>query len=83
MMRLDLVHERLDDRQRDVGLEQGHAHLAQGVSDVVLGQPTAATEAFDDGCQASGKLVEHAGGSLGRVADARKGTDAEVGDYRA
>ncbi|MNJ56591.1 hypothetical protein D3C77_521460 [compost metagenome] len=35
---LDLVDELLDHRQCDVGLEQGHPHLAQGVLDVVLGQ---------------------------------------------
>ncbi|MNQ65492.1 hypothetical protein D3C85_799480 [compost metagenome] len=35
---LDLVDEVLHYRQGDVGLEQGHAHLAQGVLDVVLGQ---------------------------------------------
>ena len=29
----------LDHRQRDVGLKQGHAHLAKGVLDVVFGEP--------------------------------------------
>ncbi|MCY1219796.1 hypothetical protein D9M72_317860 [compost metagenome] len=35
---LDFGDEVLHHRQGDVGLEQGHAHLAQGVLDVVLGQ---------------------------------------------
>ncbi len=59
-LRLDAVDEGLDDRQRDVRLEQRHAHLAQRVGDVFLGQPAAAAKAFDDGRKTGGKLVEHA-----------------------
>ena len=35
---LDRIDEVLDHRQGDVGFEQRHAHFAQGVFDVVLGQ---------------------------------------------
>ncbi len=59
-LRLDAVDEGLDDRQRDVRLEQRHADLAQRVGDVFFGQPAAAPEAFDDGRKTGGKLVEHA-----------------------
>ena len=55
----DRLDERLDDRQRDVGLEQRHAHLAQRVGDVLVGQAPAAAQAFDDALQAFGQLVEH------------------------
>ena len=57
--RLDPVDEGLDHGQRHVGLEQRHAHLAQRIADVFLGQPAAATQALDDGRQTGGKLVEH------------------------
>ena len=39
-----LVDELAHHRQGDIGLQQGHAHLAQGVLDVVLGQATLATQ---------------------------------------
>ncbi len=35
---LDAVDEILDHRQRNVGLEQGHAHFAQRILDVVFSQ---------------------------------------------
>ena len=37
-----LVDEILDHRQRDIGLQQGHAHLAQSILDVVLADPALA-----------------------------------------
>ena len=57
--RLDRVDELLDDRQRDVGLEQRHPHLPQRVADVLLGQAAAAAQALDDGGKSGGELVEH------------------------
>jgi hypothetical protein len=47
--RLDGLREFLDDRKRDVRLEQRHAHLPQRVGDVLFSQPSAAAQAFDDG----------------------------------
>ena len=43
----DAIHERLGDRQRDVGLEQRHADGPHGVFDVVFGDPAAAGHALD------------------------------------
>ena len=64
------LDERLDDRQRHVGFEQRHAHLAQRVCDVLVGQAPAAAQAFDDALQALGQFVEH--GRKKRVADGRE-----------
>src|SRR5690606_317268 len=59
----DLTADRLDERfhdwQRNVGLEQSHAHLSQGVVDVVLGEPAAAAQALDDTLQTLRQFVEH------------------------
>ena len=66
----DRVDERLDDRQRDVRFEQRHAHLAQGVVDVLVGQAPAAAQAFDDALQALGQFVEH-GKAMKRLAVGR------------
>ena len=41
---LDRRDERLDDGQRDVGLEQGDADLAGGRVDVGVGQPALAAQ---------------------------------------
>jgi len=59
--RPDGLDELLDHRQRDVRLKQRHAHLPQGIADVLLGEPAAATQAFDDGRESGGELVEHGG----------------------
>ncbi|GAB1364912.1 hypothetical protein MASR1M32_41480 [Rhodobacter sp.] len=40
------------DRQRDVGLQQGHAHLAQGGDDIGLGQRTGPGQAVEDATKA-------------------------------
>ncbi len=56
----DLVAERLladrrdevlDDRQRDVGLEQREAHFAQRILDVVFGEARFAAQRLDDARQ--------------------------------
>ena len=39
--------ELLDDRERDVGLEQGHPDLAQGGVDVGVGEPALAAEVLE------------------------------------
>jgi ABC-type uncharacterized transport system permease subunit len=51
--------EVLDHRQRDVGFEQGHAHLAQGVGDVGLGQACFTAQRLHDAGKALGQVVEH------------------------
>ena len=40
----DILDKRLDDRQRDVGLEQRQAHLPQRVLDIAVGQAAFAAE---------------------------------------
>ena len=57
----DLGNEVLDHRQRDVGLQQRHAHLAQCLLDIVLGQAGLATQFLDDTGEALGKVVQHVG----------------------
>ena len=47
--RLHRVDELTHHRQRDVGLEQRHPHLAQRVGDVIFGEATAAGQTVDDG----------------------------------
>ena len=49
---LDRLDEALDHRQRDVRLEQRHAHLAQRLADVLLGDAAAAAQALDGAGQA-------------------------------
>ena len=45
---LGLGNELAHDRQGDVGLEQGHADLAQGLVDILLRQDALAAEAVKD-----------------------------------
>ena len=47
-LRADIVDELLDDGEGDVGLEQRHADLAQGLVDVLLGQGAATGETVED-----------------------------------
>ena len=56
---LGLADEVLDDRQGDVGLEQGDADLAQRLVDVLFGQHAATAEAFKDAGKSLCKAVEH------------------------
>ena len=44
---LHALDEGLDHRQRDVGLEQRHAHFAQGLADVFFGDAAAAAQRVD------------------------------------
>ena len=53
---LHAAHELLHHGQRDVRLEQRHAHLAQCVLDVVLGEPGLAAQVLDDGGKALGEV---------------------------
>ena len=56
---LDAGDEVAHDRQRDVGLEQGHAHLAQHVLDVVFGDAGLAAHRLDEPGQAIGEGGSH------------------------
>ena len=58
------VDEMLDHRQRHVGLEQRHAHLAQRVLDVRLGEARLAADRLDDLREPRGQVVEHGGDRL-------------------
>ena len=53
------VHKGSHHRQGHIGLEQGHAHLAQGVLNVVLGQATPATEIVEGASEALLQIFEH------------------------
>jgi hypothetical protein len=57
---LGLADEVLDDRQGDVGLEQGDADFAQGFVDVLFGQHAATAETLEDAGKSLCKAVEHA-----------------------
>ncbi|MDR6179696.1 hypothetical protein QE393_002956 [Pseudomonas sp. SORGH_AS 211] len=57
---LDPVDELLDHRQGDVRLEQRHAHLAQGVLDVVFGELGLAGNVAQALGQAVCEILEHA-----------------------
>ena len=52
-------------RQRDVRLQQGHAHLAHGGGDVLLGQGALLGQPVEDAAQAIGKVLEHGRASYG------------------
>jgi hypothetical protein len=51
--------EVLDDRQGDVGLEQGHAHFAHRLGDVLFGQGAAAGDPVENACQPLVQSLEH------------------------
>ena len=50
--------ELLDDRQRDVGVEQGEADLADGAVDVRGGQPALAAQVLEGLGEAVGEISE-------------------------
>ena len=53
------LDERLDHRQRDVGLEQRSAHLAQGVLDVLFGQARLTPDRLERLRQTLAEILEH------------------------
>ena len=55
----DRGDEVLDDRQRDVGLEQREPDLAQRVLDVGVGEACLAAQLLDDAGEPLGEIVEH------------------------
>ncbi len=57
--RAQLVGEGTDHVERDIGLEQRAAHLAQRFADIRLGQGAAAGELIEDAGKSRGKAVEH------------------------
>ena len=58
--RADLVDERLDDGQRNVGLDQRIADLAERLVDIGLGKRAAAAEPVEHAAEAGLQTVEHA-----------------------
>ena len=65
--------EALDDREVDVGLEQGEADLAQDLVDVGLAEPPLAAEAPEDAVEAVGECLEHGSEATGRRSSAGLG----------
>ena len=57
--RLDGLGEALDHRQRDIGLEQRHAHVAQGLGHVIFGHTTKPAQALHGAGEALGEFIEH------------------------
>src|SRR5262249_48141186 len=55
----DPLHEPLHDLEVDVGLEQGDAHFAEGLLNVLLGQAAGSTEAVEDAFEALRQGFEH------------------------
>ena len=51
--------EFLDDRQGDVGLQQGHAHFAHRLGDVLFGQGAAPGDPVEYACQPLVQSLEH------------------------
>ena len=60
----------------DVGFEQGGADLAQGLVDIVVTQPSAASEAPEDAFEPVGQGVEHA---VAQVTGARRAPRSSPG----
>ena len=71
---LDLADEVLDHRQSHVSLEQGHAHFAQRILDVVFGQLGLARDVTQRLGQAIGKIFEHARSFIGATRRAGRAT---------
>ena len=55
----DLGDEFFDDRQRNVGFEQGHAHFAQCILNVAFGQACLAAQILDDAGKALREIFQH------------------------
>ena len=60
---LDALDEGLDDRQRDVGFQQRHAHFAQRFADVFFGDAAAAAQGVDGARQPRGEVFEKGHGT--------------------
>ena len=57
-----LLDEAAHHRQRHVGFQQRHAHLAQGIGDVLVGEVGLAAQAAYGRFEAFGEAVEHGRG---------------------
>ena len=76
---LDAGDEVAHDRQRDVGLEQRHAHLAQHVLDVLVGDAGLAAHRLDEAAQPVGEGRSHV---VGVKYDSTLGDDSIVRSRR-
>jgi len=56
---LDGSNELLDHRQGHIGLQQGHAHFAQGIGDIGFSQSSLALQRLHDAGKAVGQVIEH------------------------
>ena len=54
-----LFDEILDDRQSDIGLEQGDPHFAHGAAHIFLAQGTAAAQLVKNSAKAVAQLIKH------------------------
>jgi len=63
LVKAHAVDETLDHRQRDIRLQQRHAHLAQRLGDVLFGHAPAAAQGLHGAAEALSQLVEHGVGS--------------------
>ena len=54
---LDAGNEVLDHRQRDIGFQQGHAHFAQHVGNIFVGQSGLSAQVFYDPAKTLGKVI--------------------------
>ena len=60
----DAVDEPLDDLEVDVGLEEGEAHLAEGLDDILLRQPAVSAEPVENTREATSQAVEHGSANM-------------------
>jgi hypothetical protein len=74
---LDPIEEALDDLELDVGLEQAHAHVAQGLVDHVVGELSDSREPLLGGAEALREGLEHR-----RSAPCPAGRDAPIPHQR-
>jgi ubiquinone/menaquinone biosynthesis C-methylase UbiE len=56
-----LADKVLDHRQRHIGFQQRHAHFAQHVLDIGLGDARLAAKIFDYAGKPAGEIVKHDG----------------------
>ena len=65
----DRSNELLDHGQGDVGLEQRHANLTQGIGDVGFGQASFAFQRLHDAGKAIGQVIEHGEWASSRICE--------------